>query len=138
MDLLRNNNEDRSCTGLGEISQFYKGKSIFVTGATGFMGKVLLHKLLSSCPEVEKVYVLIRPKKGELPKDRLVSLLRSTPIFKPWKDQVGLLNKMEAMHGDITLPNLGMSDQDIATLVDHVSIVFHSAATVRFNEELEK
>ena len=31
-----NNNEDH----LSEIGQFYAGKTVFVTGATGFMGKV--------------------------------------------------------------------------------------------------
>ena len=47
----------------GAISQFYAGKSIFITGVTGFCGKVLLHKLLDSCPELENIYVLIRPKR---------------------------------------------------------------------------
>ena len=30
------------------IQQFYQGKTVFITGATGFMGKVLLEKLLRS------------------------------------------------------------------------------------------
>ena len=34
----------------GEIRNFYRGKSILITGSTGFMGKVLVHKLLSDCP----------------------------------------------------------------------------------------
>ena len=38
----------------GKISDFYNGKSILVTGSTGFMGKVLVHKLLSDCPEIHR------------------------------------------------------------------------------------
>ena len=38
----------------GKISDFYSGKSILVTGSTGFMGKVLVHKLLSDCPEIHR------------------------------------------------------------------------------------
>ena len=38
----------------GKVSDFYSGKSIFVTGSTGFMGKVLVHKLLSDCPDIHR------------------------------------------------------------------------------------
>jgi len=42
-----------------------------------------------------------------------------------------------AVQGDISLPELGISDQDMETLVSEVSIVFHSAATVKFDEALK-
>lgn len=48
-----------------DIQEFYKGKSVFITGCTGFLGKVLLEKLLRSCPEIENIYVLMRSKKGK-------------------------------------------------------------------------
>lgn len=53
------------------IPAFYAGRSIFITGGTGFMGKVLIEKLLRSCPDVGKIFVLIRPKKGQSINDRL-------------------------------------------------------------------
>lgn len=53
------------------INEFYKGRNIFITGVTGFMGKALLEKLLRSCPGIEKIYVLIRPKKGKQLQERL-------------------------------------------------------------------
>ena len=59
---------DNAC---GTVSQFYSEKCIFITGATGFMGKVLLNKLLQSCPMLESIYVLIRPKRDELPQGRV-------------------------------------------------------------------
>ena len=39
---------------VGKISDFYSGKSILITGSTGFMGKVLVHKLLSDCQEIDR------------------------------------------------------------------------------------
>lgn len=42
----------------------YRGKTLLITGTTGFLGKVLLEKFLYSIPEVEVIYVLIRKKKG--------------------------------------------------------------------------
>lgn len=53
------------------VPEFYAGKSIFITGATGFMGKVLIEKLLRSCPNLNKIYLLMRPKRGQSTKERL-------------------------------------------------------------------
>ena len=44
------------------IKQFFNEKVILVSGATGFLGKVLLYKLLASIPLVKKIYLLIRYK----------------------------------------------------------------------------
>jgi fatty acyl-CoA reductase len=38
------------------ISDFYEGKNILVFGSTTFPGKVLLEKLLRSCPNINKIY----------------------------------------------------------------------------------
>ena len=103
------------------------------------MGKVLVWKLLSSCPDIKSIYLLVRPKKGILSQDRLDKVIFSTPIFKSWKtERPELLNKVKSLNGDITLPKLGLSDNDIELLVKEISVVFHSAATVRFNEEILK
>ena len=40
------------------------------------------------------------------------------------------------MKGDVSLPYLGLSPKDRIMLVENVNVVFHLAATVRFNEPL--
>lgn len=50
---------------LTPIQKFYYGQSIFITGGTGFMGKLLIEKLLRTCPGVASIYLLVRPKKGK-------------------------------------------------------------------------
>lgn len=57
------------------VSAFYVGRSVFVTGASGFMGKVLIEKLLRSCPEIREIFLLIRPKKGVSIDERLAKIL---------------------------------------------------------------
>lgn len=47
------------------VADYYNGKTVFITGATGFLGKALLEKLLRACPEIKIIYCLVRPKKGE-------------------------------------------------------------------------
>ena len=59
------------------IADFYAGRSILVTGATGFMGKVLVEKLLRSCPSLEAVYILVRPKRGQDVQQRLGDIIKS-------------------------------------------------------------
>lgn len=60
-----------------EIANFYKGQVIFITGATGFLGKVLIWKLLHSCPDVDSIYVLVRPKRGKSMDSRVDELLKT-------------------------------------------------------------
>jgi len=58
------------------VVQFYHEKTVFITGATGFMGKVLVEKLLRST-NVRRLLLLIRPKKGVQTEQRLKTLLTS-------------------------------------------------------------
>ena len=57
-----------------DIAGFYRDRSIFITGATGFMGKVLVEKLLRCCPGIKNLYLLIRPKSGNI-RTRLEELI---------------------------------------------------------------
>jgi hypothetical protein len=42
------------------IAEFFKRKSIFITGATGFIGKQLVEKLVRSCPGRKyKIFFLV-------------------------------------------------------------------------------
>ena len=48
------------------------------------------------------------------------------------------ISKVIPIAGDITLPGLGISPEDAAVLAEKVSVVIHSAATVKFDEPLKK
>jgi fatty acyl-CoA reductase len=58
------------------IPDLFQDQNVFVTGGTGFMGKVLLEKLLRSCPDVGYVFMLIRPKKGKDPSERIMDITK--------------------------------------------------------------
>jgi fatty acyl-CoA reductase len=57
-----------------EIQEFYEGANVLVTGGTGFVGKVLLEKLLRSCPHLSNIYLLVRDKKGKNVNTRIEEL----------------------------------------------------------------
>ncbi len=46
-------------------------------------------------------------------------------------------SKLVAINGDMLEPNLGISESDKKELIENVNIVFHSAATVRFDEPMK-
>ena len=62
---------------LSDIPGFYRDRSIFITGATGFMGKVLVEKLLRCCPGIKFIYLLMRPKRGRDVRTRLEELIKT-------------------------------------------------------------
>jgi fatty acyl-CoA reductase len=45
------------------IQEFYRGSSLLIEDGTAFMGKLLVEKLLRSCPNLSSVYLLVRSKK---------------------------------------------------------------------------
>ena len=65
-----------------QIVKFYTGKSIFITGATGYLGKGLVEKLLRSCAGLNKIYVLVRHKKGVSPQIRIDEEIFNCPVCK--------------------------------------------------------
>lgn len=52
------------------IRDFYKNKSVFITGASGLVGQICMEKLLRCC-EVKKIYLLIRNKKDQTWQQRI-------------------------------------------------------------------
>lgn len=68
--------------GLG-IKQFYEGKTIFLTGTTGFVGKVVLEKFIRSLPHIKKLFVMVRAKKNISVQERFEKSILSSEIFTP-------------------------------------------------------
>lgn len=53
------------------------------------------------------------------------------------EDANKIFSKIVCISGDVTENNLGIQRENISKLLDEITVVFHSAATVKFNESLE-
>ncbi|KYN30861.1 Fatty acyl-CoA reductase 1 [Trachymyrmex septentrionalis] len=119
------------------IPAFYAGQSIFLTGGTGFLGKILIEKILRSCPDVREIFVLIRSKKGLTINERFEKLL-NLPIYdKLRKEHFSSFEKIIPISGDASEKELGLSVADRQMLVERVTIIIHAAASVQFNNSLK-
>ncbi|XP_047370398.1 fatty acyl-CoA reductase wat-like [Vespa velutina] len=122
---------------LTPIQKFYSGQSIFITGGTGFIGKLLIEKLLRECPGITCIYLLMRTKKKKSVHQRMKELIENSLFSTLREKQPTFQNRIVPIKGDCTLPNLDISMVDRATLIREVSIIFHVAATVKFNEKIK-
>ncbi|KAL7028710.1 hypothetical protein ACKWTF_005969 [Chironomus riparius] len=128
--------KDEALLHLPTIPNFFAGQEIFITGGTGFLGKVLIEKLLRSCPDIKTIYLLLRPRKGQSINERLTSLcdqvvFDALRVFNP-----KFMDKLVPIEGDVSQLGLGMSEHD-KNMMKNVSIVYHSAASVRFDDSLK-
>src|SRR5436853_355269 len=78
-------------TGLPPLSlhDIFRGRGVFILGATGFVGKVLLSMLLHRFEEVRRVYVMVRRGSGTSSEDRFWNGVVSSPTFDPLRDKYG-------------------------------------------------
>ncbi|XP_041971044.1 fatty acyl-CoA reductase 1-like [Aricia agestis] len=129
---------DRDFSALPSIPEYFKGKTVFLTGGSGFIGKVLIEKLLRCCPDIDAIYVLMRGKGDSSPEKRKEEIykLECFDVLRVKKPGI-FESKVFIIPGDVTEYNLGMSDDDYALVVNKTNIFVHSAASVRFNDNLK-
>lgn len=142
------------------IRNFYHGKTVFITGASGFMGKVLLEKLLYSCSELKEIFILMRPKRGKSGAER-VQDFKTIPVsflllilknyhrhnkhflqpFKVFKricdEKPEMFEKIIPVFGDITSKGLGLSEDQYQQVVKSTNVVFHMAASLKLEATLK-
>lgn len=133
--------KNASCgIGIG-IHKFYEGKTIFLSGATGFVGKVVLEKFIRTLPNFKKLFVMVRSKKNMTVQDRLEREIFSAEIFAPlFLKDPGLIDtlrkKVVPVAGDLIIDKLGLSPEDRAMVTAECNVVISCAASVNFDDPL--
>lgn len=105
-------------------------KSVLLTGATGTLGAHLLYILVQR-PDISNVYALVRAAGHHQAQERVTKALSTRNLLSALKSEH--LSKITALASDLSLPNLGLSQSDLATILDHTTHTIHSAYPVNFN-----
>lgn len=106
---------------------------VLLTGATGFIGKVVLEALLRRRDElgIDRVHVLIRPNESMSARERLDFEMVDSPCFAllpgGWTDFV------DVVEGDLGSDDLGLPAATRADLVARITHVLHVAASIDFD-----
>nr|XP_021208593.1 fatty acyl-CoA reductase wat isoform X1 [Bombyx mori]XP_021208594.1 fatty acyl-CoA reductase wat isoform X1 [Bombyx mori] len=129
--------EEEALRGESAVRQFYAGTTALITGGTGFIGKQLIEKLLRSC-DVKRIYILMRSKKGKSMPERLQSQFNEPVYDNLRSQQPDFARKVIPVEGDISELGVGLNDEDRMKLAQEVNVIFHVAATTRFEEPLKK
>jgi fatty acyl-CoA reductase len=121
------------------IREAFAGKTLLITGTTGYLGKSLVEKILRSLPEVGRVNVAIRPSQRRPARDRLEREILASPCFKTLKAEIGepafkalAAEKLNVVEIDLSRDGLGLTEEGRAEL-GRCDIVIASAAAVEFD-----
>src|SRR5205809_6970488 len=115
--------------GTGEISAIdaYSNRTIFILGATGFVGKVLLAMILDRFPELKHLVVQVRRKKNVSGEERFYSEVLQSPPLQAIVERMGgegvVREKVQVVEGDLDHPLCGISPDDREKLKGKVDIV---------------
>ncbi|GAB2257913.1 hypothetical protein Droror1_Dr00014073 [Drosera rotundifolia] len=127
----------------GSINKFLDGKTFLVTGATGFIAKIFVEKLLRVQPNLKKLYLLVRAKNSESAAGRVKSGIIRKELFDrlrgAWgKDFDSLVSKVIAVAGDSSCANLGVDDPTLKEQMwKEIDVVVSVAATTKFYDRYD-
>ena len=131
------------CNRKLSVKEFLRGRTLVLTGGTGFLAKVFLEKLLWEQGDVRKIFLIIttRPRKGAAV--RLREQIIDNPLFDRLRARHGedfqafIDERLVPLAGNLGAENLGLSPEDEASVVAEAEVFVNSAATTTFNERFD-
>ncbi|HLA77320.1 MAG TPA: SDR family oxidoreductase [Vicinamibacteria bacterium] len=114
---------------------------VLLTGATGFLGKEILHQAAGD-RRIEEVVAVVRPETLRDPRTRqVVKVLspaqRGALLLKRLHITGARARKFRFIAGDIEQPNLGIAAVEVEKLGKTLTHVIHCAASVSFDDSYQ-
>ncbi len=130
-----------------DLESYYSGKRLLVTGVTGLLGKALLEALLRKLPDVERIHVLVRPRRedGEIvpPARRVREEVLGSSAFRRLRRLHGagfddfVRDRVAIVEGDLSREHLGLDPSTRESLFERIDAVIHCGALAEFDAPLD-
>jgi len=115
-------------TGNPEAIRISDETTVFLTGATGFLGAYIIKDVLDRSNRPVRLIAHVRSVKG--PKAAYERLQQSLRGYGLWRDEWSA--RLSCVVGDLAQSQLGLDDQTWHTLCQEVDIVVHNGAVVHW------
>lgn len=127
-----------------DVGPTFRENEILLTGASGFLGKVVFGLLVDRYPDLKHLHVLIRPSKGLTAAARFEHEVLGSPAVRPvlerFRQQHGdsaLLSRVTVWPGDVGLPHLGLKKHEAEALSARLGLIINCAGRVDFFPPLD-
>jgi long-chain acyl-CoA synthetase len=121
----------------------FEGRSLFLLGGTGFLGKVCLSMLLDRFPGIGWVYLMVRASTDAESENRFWESIVPSPALDPLRHRYGkglsklLREKVRIVGGDITHDGLGLAEPVARKIAEEIDLLLNCSGRVTFNPPLE-
>jgi nucleoside-diphosphate-sugar epimerase len=128
-----------------KVLEQLRGKHVLITGTTGFLGKVVLEKLVRAVPDIGGIHLLIRGNKRHPDaRARFYEEIASSSVFDRLRQEDNeafesfIEDRIHCVTGEVTESLFGLAGDRFRKLANGIDVVINSAASVNFREELDK
>lgn len=129
-----------NATRIHGIRHTLEGQTLFVTGVTGFLGKVFVAMVLDRVPGV-KLVLLARGQRGRSAAARVQRIFERSPAFRPLRAEHGkgygdfVRERVEVVEGDARRPFLSIDERTLGELAPRIDAVIHCAGLTDFDPD---
>ncbi|KAK3157160.1 hypothetical protein QOZ80_2AG0116980 [Eleusine coracana subsp. coracana] len=125
------------------IAGCFRDKTILITGGTGFLGKMVVEKILRVQPDVKQLYLMVRAPNNASAKKRVLTEVIGKDLFNVLGEEHGanfdnfIDTKITPIAGDIIYEDFGCDKSEIAKLAEEIDIIINGAAITNFYERYD-
>jgi long-chain acyl-CoA synthetase len=122
------------------VSETFRESEILLTGAAGFVGKVVLALLLDKHPQFKHVHILLRPSTGLSATERFYQETMKSPPLRSIAAHPGnesLMSRITVWAGDIGAPQCGLSQEALERMAGRIRLIINCAGIVDFLPPLD-
>ena len=133
---------ERLVPEVGPVRTALAGKTVVLTGFTGFLGKVFVALLLEEVPDIGMVRIIVRRRARKEPAvRRLERIVETSPVFRHLRARHGdrlaewLGARVEVLDGDVEKPWCELAPETMDALRGRTDLVIHCAGLTDFQPD---